>query len=252
MGTSGKHCNGNFSAGPGWRSPPWKHRCRGHLGPEAARSLNGDRCRSPTAEQSSTRRRTLLQEPEERSQGSSLCPPAHAGPCFQPHGIREMTGIESIAKGKVSHSCCQPRRRQGAGSSKRREPSPSPSAGFASSGLRLHLEFKNTQGQNSPGSRRLARAQPQGSAMSIKGGARCQPPSWLCFISQWLGCQTSPGLGNYSRSQPLRNMPHACLNSRLQQPIAVPVGPAAPGAAPRSDRLPSLAKDKGGNRCAGR
>lgn len=163
-----------------------------------------------------------------------------------------MTGIESIARGKVSHSCCRPRRRQGAGSSKRREPSSSPPAGFASSGLRLHLEFKNTQGQNSPGSRRLARAQPQGSAVSINGGARCQPPSRLCFISQWLGCQTSPGLGNYSRSQPLRNMPHACLNSRLQQPVAVPVGPAAPGAAPRSDRLPSLAKDEGGNRCAGR
>ena len=167
-------------------SPPWKRHCRGQLCPEAARNLNRDWCCSPTPEQSSTQRRTLLQEPEERSRGSSSCPPAHASPCFQPRSIREMTGIEGIAKGKVSPSCCRPRQRQGTRGSERRVPSPSPPTGFASSGLRLHLDFENTQGQNSPGSRRPAWARPQGSSVSISGGPDASHHhGCLLFPSGW-------------------------------------------------------------------
>lgn len=156
-----------------------------------------------------------------------------------------MTGIESIARGKVSHSCCRPRRRQGAGSSKRREPSSSPPAGFASSGLRLHLEFKNTQGQNSPGSRRLARAQPQGSAVSINGGG--QMPATIAAVFYF----PVVGMPNFSRTGEL--FPESAAQEHatrlFKQPFATACsrarGPGCPRCCPEERPAAKSGKGRG-------
>lgn len=154
MGTSWRHRRGNFSAGSGWQLNPWKCCCRGHLCPEAVRSLNRDRCWSKAAPGSAAQpgwhlaTACELTSNSQKSQSCSFCPLAHASLCFQPRCITETTNIEGIVKGNVSCSCFL----------KHCVPSPSLPAGFASSRLRLHVEFKNTQHQNSAGSSRPAQA----------------------------------------------------------------------------------------------
>lgn len=169
-----------------------------------------------------------------RAARASAHPLAHASLSSEARDIQEMMGIKGIVAGKVSCSCCQP------------HPHhllvlPARDSGCTWS-LKVH-KVRIPQGAgDQPGHSRRALA------------CQCRTDTATTTTALYF---PAAGMSNLSQTGELfpesATQEHA--TSLLKQPLASAHScacvPDLPGAAPRSDRLPSLGQGRAGSRCAG-
>lgn len=112
MGTSWRHYNGNFSAGPGWQLTPLETPLAGPPLPRSSEEFKQGSVPQPRAGAEQHPEANSPPSASREEPGQQLASPGTRRPCFQPRGAPAMTGIEGIAEGQVRRSRCQPRRRQ--------------------------------------------------------------------------------------------------------------------------------------------